>query len=517
MPRDYRLPGLAGAFQDSHYAVRTLLRAPGFTIVAIATLAIGIGVDAGVYTVTNAMLFKGFPLVRDNDRLLDVEEQLAAGGRHLAVSYPDFEAWRVPMRRLSKLDIYAALKEGGRAAMGGRPARQLSTLLVTGETALAVVLLAAAGLMIRSFLNVYHAETDIEKENVLMMVLSLPKDRYAARPEQDAFYHHLTARLAAVPGVDSVTFAAAAPTESTGTVPYELPGVASDSQHRSTVARIVVGQDYFRTLSAPLLAGRAFDAFDQASSAAAAIVNRRFADEHWPGESPIGKRIRLFGAEGPAAWRTVVGVAPNIVQNDLRTRQKLDPLVYLPDRQMTAASESTSRRVFVFAKTRVSPETLIQAIRREVYALDSDLPVSYLMPLSDYLDENTAFKGRITLLLEVFSAIALLLTSVGLYAVVAYSVSRRTQEIGIRTALGATARDIRLLVFRQGTLPCGLGLATGVGASLGVNSLLKTELVGVSPAGPIALAAVSAVLLVAPGLGCLIPARHAIRVNPVVA
>jgi putative ABC transport system permease protein len=230
--------------------------------------------------------------------------------------------------------------------------------------------------------------------------------------------------------------------------------------------------------------------------------------KYWPGENALRKRLRFFDGNTPGPWLTVVGVASNIIQNDA-THQQFDPLVYLPFRQKPGPGMS------VIMRTRIAPENLATAFRRGVQALDSDLPV-YGPFASSYWERysDNRFYGVLFL---IFAGIALLLASIGLYTVIAYSVSQRTQEIGIRMAIGATARDIRKLVFSQGMLPLGIGLAIGLAASLAVNRLLKAELVQISPSDPITLLVASAALIFSATLGCLIPARRAMRVDPVIA
>ncbi|MES1260088.1 MAG: FtsX-like permease family protein, partial [Acidobacteriota bacterium] len=239
-----------------------------------------------------------------------------------------------------------------------------------------------------------------------------------------------------------------------------------------------------------------------------AIVNEWFAKKYWPGESPLGKRLRLFEGKTPEAWLTVVGVAPAIVQNSA-IRQ--DPLVYLPYRQRPSGGME------IMARTRVLPASLVTAFRREMQAIDSDLPILGPLTLDERLEANYWSRGLYGVLFLIFAAIALLLASVGLYAAMAHSVSRRTQEIGVRMAIGGTAGDIRKLILRQGMLPLGIGLTLGLLASFAVNRVLKSFLVDVSPSDPISLALACVVLMVAALLGCLIPARRAMRVDPVVA
>jgi putative ABC transport system permease protein len=295
-------------------------------------------------------------------------------------------------------------------------------------------------------------------------------------------------------------------------LPFEIAG------DRVTLSALVIGSEYFRTLGAALLSGREFNNFDGPSGMPVAIVNQRFVSEFWPGQNPLGKRFRLLNGKAPDAWLTVVGVASNIIQND-NTGQTFDPVVYVPYRQKPAGDMD------VLARTGGLPGSLESAFRHEIEAIDSELviysglgSVDGPRPLTESLALNNYWsKGVNAALFLIFSAIALLIAVVGLYAVIAHSVSQRTQEIGIRMAVGATARDILKLVFLQGMAPLGIGLAIGLAGSLVITRVLKSELVQVSPADPITLTVTSAVLVLCALLGCLIPACRGVRVDPVVA
>jgi putative ABC transport system permease protein len=419
-----------------------------------------------------------------------------------------------PALRLSRLDVNATLKDGGRGATGGGHGKRLSALLVSGEMALAIVLLAGAGVMIRSFLKIHTADMGVDADKILIGSVELPAVRYPGPEAQIAFVDRLTSRLEAIPGVESVALADALPSWSTPRLPFEFPGdspgsAQADQLRRPKVAALTISPNYFRTLGAAVLLGREFNAADQASGRPVAIVNERFATKFWPAENALGKSPRLIDGKTPQAWLTVVGVVSNIIEND-QTRQTFDPVIYVPYREKPKAAMS------VFVRTRVVPGSLATAFRREVHTLDPDLPIYGPFPLTERLERywDSRFYGFLFL---IFAAIALLLASIGLYTVIAHSVSERTQEIGIRMAIGATARDIRKLVLMQGVLPLGIGLAIGLAASLAVNRLLKSELVQVSPADPITLVTASAVLVFSATLGCLIPLRRAMRVDPVVA
>jgi len=416
-----------------------------------------------------------------------------------------------PASRLLKLDVNTTLKEAGRGATEGR-GRRVSALLLMGEMALAVVLLTGAGIMIRSFLKIYTADLGVNPANVLTMYVTLPATKYPRAAAQIAFYDRLKTRLETIPGVESVAFSHTPPTGYGLTFPYELAGASAvDEPHRPTLSAVIVSPGYFHTLRAATLSGREFSDADDGSGMPVVIVNRQFAASVWPGEDPLGKRLRLIDRTAPEAWRTVVGVVSNIAQNDA-TGQRLDPLVYVPYRQ-----KQRRGGMLALARTRVPPEGLAPAFAREMQALDADVPFVGLSTLADRLTANSRNNGFFGMLLSICAAVALLLASVGLYAVSAHSVSQRTQEIGIRAAMGATAGDILRLIFTEGMRPVAVGLGIGIPAALAVTPILTSQLVNVSPADPLTLLGASAVLLLAATLGCWLPARRAAGVAPAVA
>jgi predicted permease len=413
-----------------------------------------------------------------------------------------------PALRLSRLDVNSVIQDGSRGTSTGRRGKRLSSVLVASELAMAMVLLTGAGLMIRSFLNIYRASLGFKTDHILTMRLPLPQPKYMRLESQIAFHEQLKMRLEAIPGVESAAIANFLPTGGSLTLPYELVGAPPvDERRRPTLGALVISPNYFQAVSVPLLSGRAFTDTDGVSGPPVVIVNQSFAGKSWPGEDPLGKRLRLFDAGKPEPWLTVVGVAPNIVQNDVAPKE-IDPLIYLPYRQKPAPDMA------IIGRTHVPPGSLGTAFRHEIQVLDADLPVYNLWTMEERLERNYWFQRAIGVLFLIFGGIALLLASIGLYAAMAHSVSQRTREIGIRIAIGATASNIHTLVFGQGLRQLVIGLGIGLAGALVVTRILKSVLVQVSPSDPTTLALASVVLSLAAAFGCLIPARRAMRVDP---
>jgi len=395
--------------------------------------------------------------------------------------------------------------EIGSPNKNGRRGGSFSSLLVTGEMALAVVLLAGAGVMLRSFLRIYSTDVGVHAENIVEAYLELPEARYSGTASQITFFERLSARLEALPGVASVAIASALPTGGSLKMPYEIESVPN-APPRATLSALVVGPHYFRTLGTPVLSGREFNDSDGSEGNPAVIVNHRFATTRWPPENPLGRHLRLSEGKASGAWLTVVGVVSDIVQDD-RTRQEVNPIIYLPFRQRP------SRSLCVMMQTRVPPGNLAIPLWRQIQALEPNLAVGGPETLAEVLKLNYREKGIDGALFLIFAAVALLLASVGLYGVMAHAVGRRTREIGIRMAVGGTTADIRSMVLQQGLAPLGAGLIVGLPASFALNRVLKSQLVQVSPSDPLTLALSAAVLLLAGVLGCLDSgaARHACR------
>ena len=401
-----------------------------------------------------------------------------------------------PALRLARVDVNNAVKDGGAAAAGGARGRRLSNLLVIFEMALCVVLLTGAGLMIRSSLNVYGVDTGVNATNILTVHINLPAAKYPRAADEVMFHQLLNARLESLPGVESAALASALPTWGYGM--FGVDCELEDASHLVTQG-LAIGANYFRVMQVQPLHGRIFADSDKDSI----VVNGIFAAKYFPGGDPVGKHIRIGDS-----WRTVAGIVPDIQQNISLERT---PLIYIP------YAADARREMFIAARTRVPPATLAEAFRREAQRLDSNLPLYDVRTLENRIAMNRMNVGAIGVIFGIFAAIALVLASVGLYAVSAHSVSQRTREIGIRMAMGGQSRGILALVFMQGLRQIAIGLALGLPAAMAVTRALSGALVGVSPFDPVTWMAVISILTIAGALGCAIPARRALRVDPVEA
>jgi predicted permease len=418
----------------------------------------------------------------------------------------------IPAVRIAQLDVNSGLKDASRAGTRTR-AKALSSALLVSQMALAIMLLSGAGVMARSFLNIYFANTGARLAGLNAALLQLPASRYPDGERRSSFLTELSARLGSAPEIESATLSSELPTRDVEMARYTIEGTELVDPNRApSVGVLTVGASYFETLGTGVVAGRPFEAFDTPSAVPAVIVNSRFAATEWPGESALGKRLRMLGPNGPSEWLTVVGIAPEIAQGD-STRQTKKPLLYRPYDQVRSAV------MFVLARSRTTADVVAGVIQREVRTLDPDLPTLFLSrtALRDYLASAYQYRGASGALFLGCAAMALLLASFGLYAVIAYAVTQQRREIGVRIAIGAANRHILALVLQSGFLPLGVGIVLGLVAAFVGNRLLASLLVGVSPADPITLAVACGTLIVAAALGCWLPARRATRIDPVVA
>jgi putative ABC transport system permease protein len=412
----------------------------------------------------------------------------------------------------SRLDLQTTLKDGGNWSTGGTGRRRFGRLLVMAEIAMALVLLTGAGVMIRSYRHI-AAGLGI-RTTTLSMRLSAPQGKYSDRQAQLSFFEQLRTHLEAIPGVESLS---SGPLPGGGIRgaerPYEVDGSELVRGRDGPVVTVLkIAPDYFRTLGAIVLSGREFAKTDAVSGAQVAIVNERFAREHWPSQSALGRRLRVEGSDArPAESLTVIGVVSNI-EFDRTGQQEVTPLVFVPEQRPLGS--------FVFIRTSIPSAGIIVALRKEIGALDPRVSIQQgPYPMASWLARRPGYGGvrNNSVILMIFALIALLLAAIGLYAVLAYSIGQRTKEIGVRMAIGAAPADIRGMVLHDGMLPVAIGTIPGLAASLALSRILQSQFVGVSSYDPVMTIVAPVLLIVASLLACLIPARRAVLVDPAVA
>jgi putative ABC transport system permease protein len=421
-----------------------------------------------------------------------------------------------PIVRLTQLTDGGAIVSHARGVTQPLRSRRLSAGLVAGQMTLAIILLSGAGVLVRSLLHIVGAETGVRgPERILVGAIRLPSITYPTPEKRAGYIKRLEA--ISITGVGNVAVASALPASGGRMTGIDIEGVQPRSDGRDYAQLIAISPAYFRVTGVTTVAGRAFSAEDRMSSPLVAMVNESFAAKFLAGREPIGLRVRFEGAGMSSEWRTIVGVAPNIMEGDA-IRQEFKPVLYAP-----VAQEPTARPR-VLARTLVPPSRSARPFRAAIEQLDRDATLEEFQTLAasfafdgDYMDLQHMELGKNAAIAPVFAAVALLLAAIGLYAVIAHSVGQRTQEIGIRVAIGATASDIRRLVLRQGLTPAVIGIAAGLTGSLVVNRILQSQLVGVSPHDPLTIAGAIVALTCVALIASHVPARRATRVDPIVA
>jgi putative ABC transport system permease protein len=412
----------------------------------------------------------------------------------------------VPALRSSAPDLQSTLKEGGRSG-SANPARQrLRSALVVAEIALALILVAGAGLLIQSLWRLYNVDPGFRTEDILSFRLSPSFEGEDTAPRQ-AFYEGVLERLAGLPGVEAVGAVHLTPLGGNNWNP-SLRVEGRPGEALPSVDWRVATPGYFETLGIPLLAGRSFTGSDRDGAPGAALVNQTFARRVFPGGSPLGQRVNTF-FEGKDNWVTIVGVIGDVKHHGLATAP--EPEIYRP----YAQHPITGMTVMLRASS--DPLALAAEVREAVWGLDADVPISEVATLEEVVARSMARPRSVTVLLAVFAGIALLLGAIGIYGVMAYSVAHRRHEIGIRLALGARQGQVLRLVLGQGLALAALGLAVGLPLTAAATRLLESLLFGVAPADPLTLGGVALLLAVVALLASYYPARRAMEVDPVQA
>jgi putative ABC transport system permease protein len=422
-----------------------------------------------------------------------------------------------PALQISGSNVNENLKEGGRGSSGGTRAGRVTGALLVGQIGLTIVLLVGAGLMIRSFLITQRFDIGVETENLVTVQVAPPAARYPQPADRIAFQERLGERLEGLPDVDTLTLVSHPPAGGAAFRTLKIEGRdMTDANNRlPIVARLSVVPGYFDALSLSVKRGRGFTETDGAAGAEAVIVNEPFVARYFPDVDPLGMRLRLGedvnrGTEDLAApWLTIVGVSPPVFQQSPNQDLRVQPTVYVPFRQDPPVAFT------VLARSRVSDDAVVAAIRNELRQVDADLPVFNVRTLDDILAQRNWPYRIFGTLFGVFAVIALLMSSVGIYAVTAHGVGQRTQELGVRMALGAGRRDILWLVLRRGIARIALGVALGLIAAWGASRVLSAVLVNTAPTDPATFVSIAVLLAVVTLVACFIPARRATRLDPV--
>jgi predicted permease len=416
-----------------------------------------------------------------------------------------------PAWQNSRLSINETLKDGGRSASESPGKRRWRDLLVISELALAVMLLIGAGLSVKSFWRLQRVDPGIATEGVLTMQLALRGQRYTESQQIRALYARLLERVQSLPGVRASAVSNSLPPDNTEfSDDFTIEGRPSVPDQPPPIAYVIrVSQDYFHAFGVPLRRGRNFNAADSDAAPMVTIINETMARQFFPNEDPIGKRVNT-GDERQPSWWQIVGVVGDVKYNGLA--EETQPAMYQSSLQVTSST------VFLSAKTEAAdPLSLAAAVRNEIRSLDPDLPVSRVRTLEQHFAMAVAQPRFGATLIGAFAGLALILASVGIYGVISYSVTQRRHEIGVRVALGARSRDVLGLVVKQGMTLTVIGLGLGLGASFALTRLMKTLLFDVSPTDPLTFIAISLSLTFVALLACLVPARRATKVDPMVA
>ena len=424
----------------------------------------------------------------------------------------------IPALRVSRPNLQGVLKEGGRSSAAGAPRDRVRSGLVIGEVALALTLLVGAGLLIRSALQLQSVRPGFDPSGVLSARVALPKQQFEEATRVQTAFHQMVDALQRAPGVRSAAVVSQTPLTGGGGSNGLVPEGKTLSLENAINSQLrIITPDYLKTMRIPLLSGRAFTAQDIAGENRVMIISERLAREAYPGQDPIGKRMSCCeGAPDDPRWKTVVGVVGNVRWRSLA--EEASPEFYLPIDQVPAeAWDWVQRSMTLVARTDGNAEMLTAAMRDAVRSVDPGLPLYSVATMEQRMSDSLAQDRFNTLLLGLLGAIGLLLAAVGIYGVIAYFVSQRTQEIGVRMALGATAGNVLSLMARQGMRPVVIGVALGVLTALAATRVLRGSLYGIGANDPFAFLAAVLVLMAVGVFATYLPARRATRVDPTTA
>lgn len=413
----------------------------------------------------------------------------------------------------SRTDLTEALKEGGRGSSGGsRSHHRVRSLLVTGQIAVALVLLIGGGLIVKGFRRLVAVQDSYSPRNMLTFEVSLPKSRYTDAAKRELFYRQALQKLSAMPGVTSASAFTTAPISNNGTnwTLFQIEGrpVANSSAMPFGVLQ-TVSSNYFEMMHVPLLDGREFTEDDRENMPAVAIVSQKLARVYWPNESALGKRIQIGNPTPQGAWLTIVGVASDVLYD--WTDQRPEAALYVPYAQVPPQDSLLGIRASAI------PEGFGKDVQAQIAAIDPELPIFEVKTLGDAIQESVVGLAYTADMMAGLGVIALVIALVGVYGVMSYAIAERTHEIGVRLSLGAQRRDVLWLVSRRGLLLTVAGLVVGLPLSVWLAHLLAGLIYGTSALDPATFVAIPALLVSVAMLACYIPARRAMDVDPMIA
>ena len=418
-----------------------------------------------------------------------------------------------PAWQTLKFDLTTALKEGGRTAIADRGQRRVSSALVIAETAMALVLLIGAGLLLKSFAHLLDVKPGFNTENILTMQLGLPNAAYQEPQKRAAFIKQLEAGLAGAPEVASVGFVTRLPLMSalnniTTFLAIEGRDVPAGERPEIDFRRASTG--YFQTMGIPLLSGRLVTEQDVINNTSSVVINDAMAKRFWPGEDPVGKRISTANSTGQQTqWQRIVGVVGSVRHLGLDVAPR--PEIYYHTNTVPPFGP------VVVIRTTGDPQRLISIARAKVREIDRDVPISNVNTMEQLVSQSVAQRRFGMFLVGIFAALALVLAVVGIYGVVSYSVTQRTNEIGVRMALGASASDVLKMVLKHGMTLALIGVGIGLAGAFAMTRLMAAMLFDVRPTDIATFAIVSVGLILVALLACYVPARRAMKVDPLVA
>jgi predicted permease len=428
-----------------------------------------------------------------------------------------------PALQISNPDITSTLKEASGRSATGRKQNRVRKLLVAAEMALALVLLASATLLIRTFIGLSTVSSGIDPHHVLTMQISLAGQRYATTEKVDQFTSQVLRRVEGLPGVTGAATAIVLPTNSEIDLPFNIAGKPpkagenynGDEQWRS------VSPHYFAVFKIPLLSGRLLNERDTGNAAKVVIINQAMAKKYWPKENPVGQVIVIGKGLGPQfddPPRQIIGIVGDVRETGLGDTDV--GVMYLPASQQPQGITQLANSVLPLSwciRSNLDMKSLSAAVLKEIQAIDGQMPVSKVRSMEQILSEGTSRQNFNMVLLSIFAGIALILAAIGIYGLMSYSVEQQTQELGIRMALGADKMQLLQLIVKQGMMPALFGVAAGLAIAFGVTRLLASLLYGVKATDPASFLLVAVVLTTVALAATYLPARRAMNVDPVVA